>query len=49
MKLELLTNAIVVDEAIRIVSEHTQSKNDINYQKEGEEVAAQKVANNITF
>jgi hypothetical protein len=49
MKLELLTNAIVVDEAIRFVSEHTQSKNDINYQKEGQEVAVQKVANNITF
>lgn len=37
MKLDLLTNATVVDDAIRFVSEHTGSNRDIEYQKEGEE------------
>jgi hypothetical protein len=38
MRLELLTNAIVVDDAIRSLLEHTNSKHNMkNYQKEGEE------------
>jgi len=34
MKLDLLTNATVVDDAIRFVSKHTKSKHEVNYQKE---------------
>src|SRR5919198_3916066 len=37
MKLELLTNATVVDDAIRFVSEHGKSGDEMNYQKDVEE------------
>jgi hypothetical protein len=36
MKLDLLTNATVVDDAIRFVSKHTKSEHEVNYQKEEE-------------
>jgi predicted transcriptional regulator len=46
MKLDLLTNATVVDDAIRFVSEHCRSKYEINYRKEddGEE---QRITNKV--
>src|SRR5919198_3565056 len=37
MKLELLTNATVVDDAISFVSEHGKSGDEMNYQKDVEE------------
>jgi hypothetical protein len=51
MKLELLTNATVVDDAIRFVSEHSKSKqHEINYyQKEGEEERAEQSMTNKLF
>jgi hypothetical protein len=36
MKLDLLTNATAVDDAIRFVSKHTKSRHEVNYQKEEE-------------
>ena len=47
MKLELLTNATVIDDAIRFVSEHSKSKHDINYQKVGGERVEQKMTNTV--
>jgi HD superfamily phosphohydrolase YqeK len=46
MKLDLLTNATVVHDATRFVSEHCRSKYEINYQKEddGEE---QRITNKV--
>ena len=42
MKLDLLTNATVVDDAIRFVSEHNKFKqHHINCQKEGQEEGAE--------
>jgi predicted transcriptional regulator len=46
MKLDLLTNATVVDDAIRFVSEHCRSKHEINYQKE-EDVEEQRITNKV--
>jgi hypothetical protein len=37
MKLELLTNATVVEDAIRFVSEHTKHKHETNYYQKEEE------------
>ena len=50
MKLDLLTNATVVDDAIRFVAEHRISKDEINYyDKKEEEVmgAGQRMTNKV--
>ncbi|HZD83303.1 MAG TPA: hypothetical protein VE076_10545 [Nitrososphaeraceae archaeon] len=45
MKLDLLTNATVVDDVIRFVSEHNKSKHESNnYQEEG---AEQRMTNKV--
>jgi hypothetical protein len=38
MKLDLLTNATVVNDAMRFVEQHSTSKHQISHQKEGEEI-----------
>jgi hypothetical protein len=46
MKLDLLTNATVVDDAIRFVAEYDRSKHQLNnYQEEGAE--GQRTTNNV--
>jgi hypothetical protein len=48
MKLDLLTNATVVDDAIRFVAEHDRSKHkSINHKKE--EVAVEQGMTNTVF
>jgi hypothetical protein len=52
MKLELLTNATVVDDAIRFVSEHSKSKDGMNYHQkerriEEEEEEEEKMTNEV--
>jgi hypothetical protein len=52
MKLDLLTNATVVDDAIRFVSEHGKSKDDMNYHQkerrtEEEQEEEQKMTNKV--
>ena len=50
MKLDLLTNATVVDDAIRFVSEHNKFKqHHINCQKEGQEEGAEQRITNKVF
>jgi hypothetical protein len=46
MKLELLTNATLVDDAIRFVSEHNKSKHQLNNYQE-EEGAEQSMTKNV--
>jgi hypothetical protein len=47
MNLDLLTNATVVDDAIRFVLEHSKSKDDMNYHQKELRIEEEKMTNNL--
>ena len=47
MKMDLLTNATVVDDAIRFVLEHSKYKDDMNYHQKGRRIEEEKMTNNL--
>ena len=48
MRLDLLTNATVVDDAMRFISEHSKSKHESNnYQKEEMEREEHRITNKV--
>jgi hypothetical protein len=47
MNLDLLTNATVVDDAIRFVLEHSKSKDDMNYHQKERRIEEEKMTNNL--
>lgn len=49
MKLDLLTNATVVDDAIRFVVEHDRSKHKSNNHQKEEELVVEQTMTNTVF